>query len=257
MGRYTVAADVASSPSRELVDPMVAVLYPVMSKARLDPVALRGLYLRAFGWSAVICFSASMGVMMVAHDLVHLVLGAKWFDIEPLMGWLALEAGLLGLCGSAYTAFDAIGKPHLGARMQWVRVAILVLALAPIALILKNIIAIAIVRLVVTVIFIPTLFFAIGREMNITPGDYLAAMWRPAAAAGVMASAIYWSNTLVPPGLVRLLLDVLLGVATFSLVSISLWKITGSPVGPEQDVLAAFVAKIGRTTGRSAPPKSN
>jgi O-antigen/teichoic acid export membrane protein len=257
MGRYTVAADVAASPSRELVDPLIAVLYPVMSKARFDPVTLRGLFVRTFGWSAVICFSASVGVMMVAHDLIHLVLGAKWFDIEPLMGWLALEAGLLGLCGSAYTAFDAIGKPHLGARMQWVRVVILVLVLAPIALLLKNIIAIAIVRLIVTVIFIPTLFVATGREMDITPKDYLAAMWRPAAAASVMALVIYWSNVLISPGLFRLLFDVLLGVATFSLVSMSLWKITGSPVGPEQDILTAVVDRIGLVTGRRNVPESS
>ena len=254
MGRYTVAADVASSPSRELVEPMGAVLYPVMSKVRSDPVALRGLYLRAFGWTAVICFSASIGVTMVAHDLVHLVLGAKWFDLEPLMGWLALAAGLLGLSGGAYAAFDAIGKPHLGARMQWVRVSMLVLVLAPVALLLKSIIAIAVVRVAVTAIFIPTLFFAVGREMNITPGDYLAAMWRPAAAAGAMASAIYWSNALMPPGIVRLLFDVLLGVATFSSISIFFWKITGSPSGPEQDVLAAVAGVIRRVRAQNPAP---
>jgi O-antigen/teichoic acid export membrane protein len=194
---------------------------------------------------------------MVAHDLIYFVLGTKWLDIEPLMGWLALEAGLLGLCGSVYTAFDAVGMPHLGAKMQWVRVAILILILTPIAIFLKSIVAIAIVRLIVTVIFIPTLFFAIGRVMHITPKDYLAAMWRPATAAGVMAIAICWSNALILPGFLRLLFDVPLGVAIFSLVSVLLWKISGKPAGPEQDVLTAVTAKIGRMTGHSTKLKSN
>jgi lipopolysaccharide exporter len=246
MGRYAVASDVASSPSRELNDPMVAVLYPVMSKARSDPAALRGLYLRAFAWSSVICISASVGVMMVAHDLIHLVLGEKWLDIEPWMGWLALDAGLLGLSSGAYTTFDAIGKPQLGARMQWARLAILVVVLVPVILILQNIVAVAIGRLIVTAIFIPTLFFAIGREMNVVTTDYVAALWRPAAAAGIMAFAIYLSNTLLPTGAVRLLFDVLLGIAVFSSVSLFCWKISGKPSGPEQDLLAAVAAMFRR-----------
>jgi hypothetical protein len=31
MGCYAVASDVASSPSKEIIDPMTAVLYPVMA----------------------------------------------------------------------------------------------------------------------------------------------------------------------------------------------------------------------------------
>jgi hypothetical protein len=133
----------------------------------------------------------------------------------------------------------------------------LVLALVPVALLLKSIVAIAIVRLIVSAIFVPTLFFAIGREMNISPRDYLAAMWRPAAAACVMASAIYWSNVLIPPGFVRLLFDVLLGVAIFSSVSIFFWKISGSPSAPEQDVLAAIAGRIRRIKERSVTPRPN
>jgi hypothetical protein len=73
----------------------------------------------------------------------------------------------------------------------------------------------------------------------------------------VMAAAIYWSNALIPPGIVRLLLDVFLGIATFSSVSIFFWKITGSPSGPEQDVLAAIAGRIRRVKERSAAPGPN
>jgi len=239
MGRYAVAADVASSPSKELNDPMVAVLYPVMSKALSDPVTLRALYLRSFAWSAVICISASVGVTIVAHDLIGLLLGNKWLAIEPLMGWLALEAGLLGLCAGAYTAFDAIGKPHLGAKMQWARVAVLLAILVPITLFWKSIPAIAIVRLIATALFVPTLLIAIGREMHVAPRDYLAVLWRPAIAAASMAGVICLSNTLFSAGTVRFVFDVVLGVGVFVSTSMLCWNIGGRPAGPENDLFYA------------------
>ena len=250
MGRYAVAADVASSPSRELNEPMVAVLYPVMSKAHSDPETLRRLYLRSFAWSAMICISASVGVSMVAHDLVNLVLGKKWLDIEPFMGWLAWEAGLLGLCAGSYAAFDAIGKPRLGAKMQWARVVILVMLLLPTALLLKNIIVMTVVRLIATALFLPALLIASGREMNITLGDYGAVLWRPSLAACSMAVAISLSNSLMSEGIARLLCDVMLGAAIFAMVSIACWRASGKPVAPEKDLIEAITRLISKLGGR-------
>src|SRR6202000_2905247 len=107
-------------------DPMVAVLYPVMARLQGNLAGLRELYLRTLSWSAIICASTSVGVALVAHYLVNLVLGPRWRDVEPLMGWLAMSAGVLGLSSGAYTTFDAVGKAYLGARMQWVRLIALV-----------------------------------------------------------------------------------------------------------------------------------
>ena len=249
MGRYAVAADVASSPSKEVNEPMVAALYPVMSKALSDPQTMRHLYLRSFAWSAIIGISASVGVSMVAHDLIELLLGAKWLDLEPLMGWLALEAGLLALSTASYVAFDAIGKPHLGAKMQWSRVAALLAILIAVSTLWRSIVAIAVARLAATVLFVPTLLFAVGREMNIGPTDYIAALWRPIIAAGAMASAIFLSNSIFPPGTGRLLFDTAMGASVFVLVSCICWLISGRPQGPEKDMFAA-VANLWRSNVR-------
>jgi len=62
MGRYAVAADVAQSPSREINEPMVAVLYPVMSRLQTDMPALRDVYLKTLGWTAFICAATGVGV---------------------------------------------------------------------------------------------------------------------------------------------------------------------------------------------------
>ncbi|HEX3810932.1 MAG TPA: lipopolysaccharide biosynthesis protein [Rhizomicrobium sp.] len=243
MGRYAVAEDIASSPSEEINEPMVAVLYPVMAKVLGDKERLRQLYLRVLCWSAIICTSAGVGVTLVAHDMVLLVLGSKWSNVEPLMGWLALAAALLGLSSGAYTAFDAIGKPHLGARMQWVRLSFLVASIVPVAFLVGNMEAIAITRLVVTAIFMPTLFFAVGREIDVSAADYLRVLWRPFLAAAVMAALTVTANLNMAPGNLRLLFDVLLGATSYSGTLLALWALSGSPDAPEKDV-ASFLKQL-------------
>src|SRR6185369_8624672 len=47
MGKYAVASDVAQSPSQEINQPMVAVLYPVMSRLQNNLPELRTVYLNA------------------------------------------------------------------------------------------------------------------------------------------------------------------------------------------------------------------
>ena len=244
MGRYSVAADIASSPLEEVNGPMVAVLYPVMARVQHDQKQLRALYLKTLYWSAIICASASVGVTLVAHDMVRFVLGEKWLVAEPLVGWLALSAGLLGLSSGAYTAFDALGKAHLGARMQWVRLFFLVAAIVPVAIIAKYPPEIAATRLVVTAVFMPTLFFAVGREVGVSWRDYLRALWRPFVAAATMAAVIYPLNLLFPSSGSRLVADILLGALSFGLAQLALWWLSGSPDSPEKDVIALVVRHL-------------
>ena len=87
MGRYDVARDLAISPSQELINPVVSTLLPVMAKVQDDREKRRELYMSTLAWSALICTSASVGVAVVAEDMVDLVLGPKWHDVWPLMPW--------------------------------------------------------------------------------------------------------------------------------------------------------------------------
>ena len=215
---------------------MVAVLYPVMAKLQHDFGALRAIYLRTLGWSAVICLSTSVGVAMVAPDVVRVLLGPKWLDLEPLIPWLALSAGVLGLSSGAYTLFDAIGTPRIGARMIWVRLFLLGIVVFPVAFTTHSLEAIAATRFFLTVIFLPTLLFAVGRVVNISPMDFFLVLWRPVVAASLMALSIGGINwALMLDGNWRLGFDVIVGVAVFSGSIILLWMFSGRPQSPESD----------------------
>jgi O-antigen/teichoic acid export membrane protein len=239
MGRYSVASDIAASPSREINEPMVAVLYPVMSRLQQDGAALAQVFLRTLSWSAVICISASVGVALVADDMANLVLGPKWAGIGPLVAWLSIGAGIIGLSSGSYALFDAFGLPHVGARMIWLRTIILVAAVVPVAFLTHSVIDIAIVRALAAVLFLPGLYLVAGRLLGLSLADYVGCLWRPVVAALCMAAAVLIFNALIAvEGNVRLISDVVIGTVVFLASLLGAWVLAGRPPGPEMDFLA-------------------
>lgn len=241
MGRYSVASDVASTPSQELNNPLVMTLYPVMVKVQHDYPSLKRLYLQVLGWSAIICTSTSVGVALVAHDMVALFLGPKWITLVPLVPWLALSSGMLGLASGAYSVFDSIGVPQVGARMQWLRVVFLAAAIVPVVLLTRNLEWLAGMRLAATLLFMPTLFFAVGNRIGVSPWEYLGVFWRPFLATAAMTLIVLLLDSMgLEPGVDRLVIDVAGGTLAFVSSIYVLWYLSGRPQSPESDALAYF-----------------
>jgi lipopolysaccharide exporter len=238
MGRYSVAKDVGSSPTAEITEPMITALYPVMAKYQNNPAELRALYLRTLGWSALICASTGVGIMLVTSDMVGVLLGSQWIDVVPFLGWLALGTAVESLRSGAYTILDVLGLPRIGARMQWLRLVLLAVAIVPVAYLTRDLVMISIARLVMATLFIPTLFTAVGTRVGVTPRQYISVLWRPFTAAGVMALAVSGLNMLLPfTGIGRLVLDILAGATTYGGSILLFWELCGRPQAVERDLL--------------------
>jgi len=235
MGRYFAAMDIATAPTQEIVEPMVAAMFPVMSKVQNDIAKRRELYLTVLYWSALICCAAAVGIALIADDMVDLVLGSQWEDVKPLVPWLALSYGVLGLTSSVYICFNTIGQPRYSARLQWLRLALLAAAVFPVAYGLHDLEKVAMTRFIVTVVITPTLFLAIARAFDLKLRDFAIVLWRPFAAATVMTLAILGVNSVIAfTGNPRLLIDILLGGCAYIGTIMTLWTVTGQPAGPER-----------------------
>ncbi len=244
MGRYAVATDVAQSPGREINDPMVSVLYPVMSRLQNDMPALRDVYLKTLGWTAFICAATGVGVALIAPDMQQLVLGDRWIGIAPLMSWLAIGGAIAGLSSGAYSLFDALNQPGTGARLIWVRLFLLGAAIVPVAFWTKSLIDIAICRAVGEALFLPGLFHAAHRVSGIGFKQYVQVLYRPLLASILMAFAVIAANMTLPiSGNTRLAIDIGLGATVFLGSTWLLWRAAGRPQTPEADVFGR-VAKI-------------
>ena len=246
MGRYYVATDVATAPSSEIVGPIVAVLFPVMATVQNDRPKRRELYLMVLYWAALICTSTAIGVALVADDMVDLVLGPQWGDVKPLMPWLALAYGVLGLSSSVYTAFDTIGQPKYSARLQWIRVIGSAAVMFPVAYHFRNIEMVAVSRLLVTLAVTPTLFLMLMKPFDLTLGDFMRTLWRPLIAGGMMAAAVLFLNSRIMfEGNPRLLLDIGIGASVYVSTLMLLWAVTGRPQGPERELWRRVAPRLG------------
>jgi len=238
MGRYVVAKDVATSPTDEICAPIIAVLFPVMARSQDDSVQMKHLYLRTLGWTAIIAISTSVGIFMVAPDMVSVILGSKWIGIASLMGWISATAGVAAMADPAFIVLDVLGMPRKGAQMQWIRVGILGLAIVPLAYLTRDLEVIAVARFAVTFIFVPSLLLTVGRRINVGYRDYGAILWRPLIAGGAIALAVHLLNAVLPfGGALRMLLDVGAGSVAFGVALMALWIIVGRPASAEGDLL--------------------
>jgi len=233
MGRYEVATDLATAPSSEINQPLLSVLFPVMAKAQHDRTQLKHLYLTVLYWSLLICSSSAVGIALVTSEMVDLVLGPKWVDAKPLLPWLALAYGIAGPSFTAYSTFDAIGKPHISARLTWIAVAAYAASIVVAAFVFKSVLAIAIARFAVSCVSPLVLFYFLIRELELRIVDIAYLSARPLAASVVMAAVVFAVQSALHPGSLRLFIEVVAGAATYTACILVLWQLIGAPRGPE------------------------
>jgi lipopolysaccharide exporter len=241
MGRYHVARDVATSPTQEIAEPLVAVMLPVMATVQTDLEKRKDVYLSVLYWAAVTCTSAAVGVALVAEDMVDVVLGPQWHSVAPLMPWFSLAWGVLGICSSVYAAFDTVGKAYVSARLQWISLVALAATIVPVAIYFKDLEAIAITRFAIALGVAPLMFYTLSKQLEIPLNEIGLVLWRPVLGSlcmGVIVAAM--NGSVAFTGWPRLLLDIAVGSGTYTICVMALWVAYGRPSGPETVVAGAL-----------------
>lgn len=237
LGTYSVGAELGALPTDELVVPPVRALFAVYSRVSHDVVALREHYLIALSFIAVVATSTSTGVALVAEDAVTVVLGARWQAAAPLIPWFALAAGILGVARSVNAVLLAAGHARANA-WRAVAFAVALVPLAVIGLNWRGAEGAAIARLAVTMIFGPVMLYLAMRLLAIPFAALVAVLWRPIAAAAVMAVAVNIVHPWLPAvPLLRLGIDAAVGATVFGAMLFLTWVATGRPSGAEATLL--------------------
>ncbi len=248
VGNYYIAGQVAPMPTRELAWPVERALMPTYAKIAHDPDQLRETAIAVMGMMGIVCFSAGVGIMSVAHDFVMTVFGAKWIDAVPFFEWLAVFGVFAGLGRPLMPLYYALHHERRYALLSAAQVAV-TLPLVFYVAHRMDLETVAIVRTGVSILFFIAFAWGATRISQVTCADLLRSLWRPATASVIMALSVksLHDSTISWP-LVSLARDCAIGGAAFALALTALWTLSGRPKGAEDTIIRTVLILFRRHT---------
>lgn len=243
MGVYNVAAELSSMPSRELTTSVGRALFPALAKLKQASQDFLAAFFQVMESVAVLCVPIGIGLWVVADDVVHVVLGAKWAGAEQLIRILALYGTLMSLI-DVLIGHVLIVTGHERRQMivLWIRAALLVLC----ALVgMKwGIEGIAFGATASSIMMFIIALSVLKVTLHCRMAEFVGIFWRPMAAALLMGWIVHWSAPSAGgPSLLRLVLSIAVGIASYAVTLLLLWLVAGRPAGTESAVIAAITRR--------------
>lgn len=216
LGLYGMAWNLANIPLEKVTSLVVVVVPSYFAAIQEDPVALRR-YLRGISEVlALATFPATVGLALVARELVPLALGRKWLAMVPALEVLCFYATLRCLVALLDRVLTAVGQVKFVMRIQlWA------LAILPCAFYFGShwgITGIAYAWVAAYPLVALPLYWRVFRTIDMRFADYFRAL-RPALdATFVMTLSVLGLRWVLPPThslLLSLVLEVVVGATAY------------------------------------------
>ena len=247
VGGYVLADEISSMPSTEVLAPLNRVLFPAFVAARHDPEELKRLFLLAQGVQCLLGISAGVGLVLVAQEAVHVLLGEKWLFIVPFIQVLGFANVIDAIATSSGCVFITLGRVRLSALINWTQTFIFVvstLAVFPDA----DAIHIGWLRVLAVLLGLAfSLWFLLQVLENVRLSEVAGTIVRPLMGTAVMALFVHSAGEMFHfTPLVALAVKISVGLAVFPATVLSLWWLAGRPKGAEAYLLNEILARMNR-----------
>jgi lipopolysaccharide exporter len=247
LGAYSLASDLGTMPTTELVMPLNRALFPAYAGMASDGRSLRMAYLRVLGVIAVFATAAAFGIYAVGGLLVPLFLGEAWVGVVPLLGPLAVFGLSISLQTNATAVYWGVGKPRLAAAISAILLLIIVVPLVPFTA-RWGAFGTALACMIAGIVTVPVTFVLVGRLLGLRARDFVGQLWRPLLAAGVMWLAVRWvvAALVDTNGWIALAASILCGLLVYCSLLSGLWWLAGRPDSAERFVIDMLRERLER-----------
>lgn len=126
LGVYTVANQLAFTPLEKISGIIPQVAFPAFSKLQDNAGAFATNYLKGLKFLNLIVFPGYVSLIMLAPDIVHVLLGAKWQNIVEPMRILCLIMPLRAIDVLFIPAMNGLGKSHINALTSGVSLFVMI-----------------------------------------------------------------------------------------------------------------------------------
>jgi O-antigen/teichoic acid export membrane protein len=248
---FSVATEIASLPTTEVVTPLGTATFAGFSAARHAGASMGETYLRVIGVVSALTLPAGIGISLLADPVVRLALGPNWLQAIPVIEVAAVLGSLtvFGIISSSLFSAHAFLSVlfRVAVASMTLRVALLVWLVPA-----YGIMGATVASGLGMVFEYSTYVVLTCRRFELSAQHFLKRIWRSVLATLVMAAALAaaglgWSEHPGTPlaQILRLLEGSLTGAAIYGASLASLWVASGRPNGPETDLIS-FVAGLVR-----------
>jgi O-antigen/teichoic acid export membrane protein len=221
LGAYTIAWTLASVPAEKFGGIILAVAPGILSIARSQSQEFRRMFLAMAQGIALITFPLAGGLALVAQYLVPTLLGPNWAEVTVPLCLLSLFFGLRSVF-----ALDSIVLLARHESYKDRNISALFAFVMPIVFLIGaqwGITGVAAAWLIVhPAVSFPLRARHVWRHINVSPGEWLRAIWPAASSTALMAPPLLAVTVLWPSstGLLLLIVQALVGLAAYAC---SLW----------------------------------
>jgi lipopolysaccharide exporter len=113
LGLYQMAYRISNMPTTEIAAMTHQVTFPAYSKLQDDLPRLRQAYLKTLRLTGLLALPLSVGILVLAPDFTHVLLGSKWAPMLPCLGILCAFGALRALVGTMGPVALAVNRPDI------------------------------------------------------------------------------------------------------------------------------------------------
>jgi O-antigen/teichoic acid export membrane protein len=188
LGVYSIAYNLMLYPVTRLADPVHQVLFPLLSRMQEDDARITRIWLRVTKSVAAIVAPLMVGLVILAPEFVHVLLGAKWDGAVPVIQILALAGLVYAVRIASTSVLLAKGRARTLFHFSLVSAVVLVTGFA--VTVQWGVNAVAASFTVSFLVLTPVLVRLAARAVGSSVSAYAAGLLPVAVATALMAGAV-------------------------------------------------------------------
>lgn len=241
LGVFTMANELASIPTTELVMPVNRALCPGYVKLAENLVRLGSGFVRAVGLVSLLAIPASVGLVVIADDAVSLLLGVSWLSTIPVIQILSIAGISTALQIHCWSVFMATQRFKYLVHLNLFHLAVLLPAMFAFVP-SRGAVGAALAHLVACAASLPVGLAMVRTVIGLRIAAMVGAVWRPALAAVAMYLVVESAKPQALPAnsppltlLLELGETIALGAVVYFGAIVLLWLVSGRPQSAEKE----------------------
>lgn len=244
-GIFSVAKEVSTLPSSEIVLPICRALTPTLSTIAGDPARLSAAIGKSLSGTMLIAAPVALGFALISNEFVLLLFGPKWTESIPILSILCIGGIAYAFREISANALVITGNIRTTVTISWANASILLFLFYPTY---KLFDLIGIAWLIVFSAFATASVYALTlSKLNIASDKSLVSgLLRPIVSAVIMYLVTNYIfnhidnfNTAINLGL-----KILTGAIIYFLTITMLWFVAGKPNSSEAILIDETMKKI-------------